>query len=648
MTWPEVSFTVVVVGDIIIDHDILVRRSALLHAEILGKEIPYEVERRYTTVGGAGGSARLLAMINGGDTFLAGFSAPTMWGQAMAETMEGCRTYDNSPRPVKLLCVWTAEGRGAVVSRLVELGSNDAPRERLSRWDDSARFTLPSYKRQALPDWIIRTHRNSPLDGILLADLNRGTVDEEMVSSIANFASEEGLPLVVVPKWISGMYRSVTALALIPNLTEWCQLVKGDEEDMNDLNQHFRQGLGRPDRLAEMAGRSIRNFPGFSYHIITCDSDGLVLIGPVKEGVEIPVSRLAAVEIDRSIKKGAGDVFSAQFLLAYLYHRNVQQKTESEAVHDACRRGTAAAAAHLVADWHRMPTLDEVEQFALRVGELTRVAEGTWPIEIVWDTLGDHISLDEMATSLPGIFTSNEDYRRAIEGIWEHLDAQTGTPEPRGLLIGAPSGDGKSALLDALALASPARDYDGFAKELAPEALAKDLGELAGATVIIDEADKAASYIRTHIHVVEEAIKAGTVFIFAGTGFSQEQSSDPTYAELFNRCKPFFPKRLAERATDVAVILAAKIVELLREAGFKGPEVDVERPTLDAAIRNTVLAKTDRWSGKHLMGYAREIVGDLSQKKRTGRSQQRSVARLSHPSHRDESSPVVRVVAQSS
>jgi bifunctional ADP-heptose synthase (sugar kinase/adenylyltransferase) len=309
------NFRLLVLGDIIVDHDILARKSGRPH-KLVEREIPYQVERRYTTAGGAAIGARFLAMVNEGDTYLAGFSAPSMWSQALSDIMDQSRIYDNCPREVKLLCVWTAEGRGPVVSRLVELDDKGMPDARPIRWDDPGELTWPTYKRQALPDLIERVHRQSPFDGIIINDKDRGTLDEDTVKRVTSLARADNIPVVVDPKWSRDSYRDIEALAFTPNLWEWCWLV---DETANE--DYYKRNLKRPFCLQEIAKKAIVKFPNFRYHIITCDADGVILIGPVGEGIDLPIHHVPAVDIGKGLKQGPGDVFAAQFLAAYLSTR---------------------------------------------------------------------------------------------------------------------------------------------------------------------------------------------------------------------------------------------------------------------------------------------------------------------------------------
>jgi sugar/nucleoside kinase (ribokinase family) len=637
MTLSSLDFRVVVVGDIIIDHDIIVRKSNRRHTNLDG-EMAYEVDRRYTTVGGAGGSARVLAMLNGGETHLAGFSAPTIWAEGVRAILEECRKYDNSPRPIRLLVVWTAEGRGAVVSRLVVLDQKGVPGERPSRWDDASELALPSYRRQALPDLI---KNSGDWDGILLSDLNRGTIDRELVRSIADYAQGKDIPLVIIPKWVASYYRDIEALAIIPNLKEWCELTKRHGEDAHQLEDHFRRTLNRPDRVHEMATRSVVCFPRIKYHIITCDADGVVIVGPILDGKRIAVNRLKALEIQDSVKKGAGDAFTAQFLLAYLELSRVARLAESDAVHGACRRGVAAAAAHLTVDWQRMATVQEVAELVPHVDAVSSAGDVEWPIEAVWGTVGTHINLGERATALPGIVSQDRDFSASMAGIAEHIEQYRDSGSPPGLLIGAPSGDGKSAILRAIATAYAATSYDGCSRGVPSEQLAAELGALSGKVVIIDEADKAHKYIKDNIGLIQRAIESGILFVFAGSGFRPELETDPEYTELYGRCKRVFPKPLAERLGDIVLILAARISARLEHAGLRMPEVQVPKSVFDRTLREAV--SKGAISGKALDQLADQLV-DSYKKNRAQASVHAGSPSLHYSESQDSPIELIRIV----
>jgi hypothetical protein len=631
------NLRLLVVGDIITDHDIFVASHGRPHTNLEGEKA-YEVEQRYTTAGGAAIGARFLAMVNEGNTYLAGFSAPTMWTQALKEIMDQSRIYDNCRRDVKLLCVWTAEGRSPVVSRLVEVDQKGVPHSRPSRWDDSGEVTLPPYKRNALPDLIERVHNESPFDGIIINDLDRGAFDQGTVERIVTLARSSRTPVVVDPKWSAKRYQGVKALALMPNLREWCYLVS---ETLRE--DYYRSNLNRPNCLKEIADKSVRAFRDFRYHIITCDADGVILIGPVGEGPDLPIFRVLPVDVGKPLKQGPGDVFAAQFLAAYVHLTRILKEPDSQAVHEACRWGMAAAAAHLTVDWQRMPNAQEVKEYVGRVVPAREVARAKWPTAIIWDTLGDTIFLEQMTTPLPAIFTFYEDYRKDITDIVAHLDSQLRAPSPQALLIGASAGSGKSTILDGLMKRHDGIRYNALPTRWNLNRLRKDLQDHRDSFVVIDEADKAQKRITRNISVVDQARKSGVALVFAGAGYKPELEKDERYAELYTRCTPKFLSPLTARPCDIPVIIAAHISSALSTSRTTIPSFEIEGATIDHAVSQVMGG--EGWGPRRLVDYASEIVRYFEeQAPPTGTAGRRSAPRLAHPEHLGPSDRTMKVI----
>ena len=580
MTTPRFTYRLLVAGDVTIDHDVLATLSTSPHTNADG-EIVYDSVRRYTTAGGAGITARYLSVTNRGDTYLAAFTAPTLWSSDLREVLDKSALTDRAITPPQLISNFTAEARMPLISRLIEVSRDMTEFTRNTRWDDVGDFTLlHAYKRKALLEGIqsisCGTERGTgSYDGIVLNDLDLGTVDHNLAVGLARLASDTGIPLVIDPKRDYDKYRGVTAFAITPNLQEWYYLIQSTQSRGLRSYTDYRNFLDSPAVLQDIATRSVIMFPDIRYHIITCDKDGIVLIGPVQVGAEVLVRRLETQPLKASAKQGPGDVFAAQFLVSYLESKT--RMPEVDAVKEAGIWGMAAASAHLSATWQSMPSLSEVagQVNTLKAKQIREYAV-EYPSDVYWNRFGPEINLSDFRTAIDGFYTTYNEYGAVFAAIVDHIKTQRESTLPKPLLIGGPSGSGKSGILNELQRIFSGRESfmfnnNGSTLSTDLEALCQEASGSSPATVVvIDEADKAIDVIRNNIRYIDSAKESRVLFVFAGSGFEEELRDDRRFRELYDRCERRFLTSLDNRPGDVLLLLASRLSDELRDSGDNG------------------------------------------------------------------------------
>lgn len=85
-----------IIGDLMIDHTVFVTDPTKPHQRAAGEAI-YEVVRRQNNAGGASNSARILALLNLGTTYLWGILGKTRWG-SFRDILEASNSFDGAPR----------------------------------------------------------------------------------------------------------------------------------------------------------------------------------------------------------------------------------------------------------------------------------------------------------------------------------------------------------------------------------------------------------------------------------------------------------------------------------------------------------------------------------------------------------------------
>jgi hypothetical protein len=88
---------VFIIGDLIVDHDIFVRGRATSSSNSQGTESHLDIIRRQDTAGGAANSARILAILNEGETYLWGVVGKCHWGN-FRTILEGSHAIDGAQK----------------------------------------------------------------------------------------------------------------------------------------------------------------------------------------------------------------------------------------------------------------------------------------------------------------------------------------------------------------------------------------------------------------------------------------------------------------------------------------------------------------------------------------------------------------------
>jgi sugar/nucleoside kinase (ribokinase family) len=591
-----------VLGDLIIDHTVFVTEP-LPHQQKEGEPI-YRVLRRMDTAGGAANTARILAVLNPGQTFLWGLMGESNWG-SFRSILENCQRIDGADSNV--------EFRGAqdethaqmnTITRLFVVEGDPPDYDNLdykARFDDYGHVHVPEGKRHAVKYYLERAHAKFPLDGIIINDYDMNGLTKDLVEDIATFANTQEdtpIPLFVDPQHDRSKYEGIEGTAILPDLLEWCYLV--DEEDPQAAESKWRARLNNGRYLKEMAQLSFRFLGNFRYHIIKCGQWGTVVLAPhPKENHKYAVYRVRP-HLPRKREPppqlGTGDVLTAVFAMEFA---NSDQKTPHDAL-CAFQKANAAVACYHDMPWQHMPSEESVLSAQRKMIAPEMKAEPS--VGMLFLPHDTTVRMSAHATRVPGLFSVDAVFRQKLDDLLDDIINGWDARSLMSIILGAPSGCGKSTLkrqlegslgaryeIKALDYSRPEKinwgNMDSFFQELAKSNSADGTRVL----IMVDEALKRTKDTlgeklkRYGVPMLNTAHAHNIRFLFIDALF---KPGDRT-TELTRRCNPHYLSGLDERPKDIPYIAAGRLFELSADENFTS--IRIEGQFL-LAITNAALA----------------------------------------------------------
>lgn len=367
MRLTDKPINVFVIGDVVLDHAILVRQKRKAYQPV-GTERVFEVKHRLNTAGGAPNCARILAAVGTGMTFLWGAVGRSPWG-TFSDILKDSQNLDAAGNRVIFCGLHDEAASSNTITRVIVV--DEAEKEtHIMRFDDvgHVRMSEPlvNHAWEAITDEH-KTHRNR-IGAILVNDLDMGTITSPLIDKISRFAKDEGIALLVDPKRNIDKYLDVNATAVMPNLSEWCYII-GDP----DATDKWRLALSSHPGLEEMARRSLLRMPNFDHHLIKCDKDGALLLCPNDDNPhEYQVHHFPPHPTDYSPERlkpqlGYGDVMGA--IVALEYAAGSTKEHTGVRITNAFLRANRVVAAYRQKPYCRMPNRTEVEVLAATAGD---------------------------------------------------------------------------------------------------------------------------------------------------------------------------------------------------------------------------------------------------------------------------------------
>jgi bifunctional ADP-heptose synthase (sugar kinase/adenylyltransferase) len=565
---------ILVVGDLYIDHDIFVTELASRGDES-GGELRFNVVRRQDTAGGAANSARILSVLNEGETYLWGVVGSSHWG-TFRGILEKSQAIDGASRPIQLRGIRDESDPPMNTITRILVVNKDQPgivQRQFCRYYDMDHVHLADLKRETVLYHLDRIHEEkTPFHAILINDYGRRALTKSLIESIAAKAKGYRVPLFVDPHHDIARYEGIKADAIMPNIDEWCELV--GESSRRD---YWSQNLNEPEVLRDMAVKSFRHLGNFDYHVIKCGSDGAVLFFPHPEKRHLyALYRMAPVPAKPAgpaAQVGCGDVMSAVFALEFPSEDRTPQN-----VLRAIHRANAAVGCYREMPWHQMPRLADVKKKQARLAQPKPVAQITKGVLFLPQTTS--IDMADCQTEFKGLFSNDQTYKSMLSSFWQDITEEWTPGSLKSLVLGAPPGTGKTTIMNAIKemdLSYGIQSKDLTATERSaglhvwpPAKFREKCRSLQKGRkeqrllIIVDEAlrEPTFTFLKENAPTLLNSAHAeGLRFLFTSAGFTPEMEELPEWREFFRRCRPHYLPSLEERPLDIPYIVAARFFQ---------------------------------------------------------------------------------------
>lgn len=585
-----------VIGDLVIDHTVFVKEPSGYPRGNEGESI-YEVVSRIDTAGGAATCARILAIINKGETILWGMTGESNWG-SFRSILANCHVLDSARCSIEFRGVHDeTQAQMNTITRLILVRGNPPDFDRhtiAARFDDYGHVHVSDDKRESLLHYLERARAKlMKIDAIIINDIDMNCLTPDIIQKIATFANavDPPIPLFIDPKRGRGKYVDIEGTAILPNLAEWCYLVGENDESAAGV---WRRGLDQPEMLEKMAQLSFKHLGNFRYHIITCGESGAVIIAPHPDKSDCyAVYRVQPHKTQRPnppTQLGCGDIMTAVFAMEYAN----SSPRDTKAALKAFGKANAVVACYRDMPWQRMPLPDMIQKaqrWPVKPKLLAEPSKGMLflPKEsAVW--------MLKRETACPNLYTWDKTFSERIESILKDVQEEW-KGQLRSVIIGAPSGSGKTTIIKAIKEISK---QSGIKVEDFPDPKKVNWNDL---NTYFDELSESAAKGRLLV-IADEALKGETAkrlkkygvvmlnaahtrnirFVFLDALFEPGEEA----SEFTSRCAPYYLSGLNERPKDIPLIVAGVVFDRDKARSFNSLRVEGE---FLLAITNATLSK---------------------------------------------------------
>ncbi len=584
---------VFVLGDLVIDHTVYIEDDYQRQATSRDDERIYRVLRRQDTLGGAANCARILAVLNSGHTFLWGIHGHSPWG-TFAQLLAYCLVLDGAESNIEFRGV--LDDTGATmnsISRLIKLDDRDySKRTIVTRFDDYGNLCVSGDRLETSYSYLERETEKHGIDSIVINDFDMGALSARQIQRIADFAEERSIPLFVDPKYTKDKYQAIPGTVLAPNLHEWCILVGGRYPEWRKRVRGRRQ-----EHLTEMAYRSARGFPGFKYHIITCDVDGMIIIGPHPASQHChAIYHIAAQADDNSSSQIAcGDTLIAALAL---YYEHDLSSSSADEFFMAILKANAVAACVQDMKWHQMPTHRAVSQAFTAISEDPINPIASAHDGILYLPADSNVFILDGKTAIHGIVSVNDSFVKTLDAIVRDVSGESERIE-KSIILTAPGGHGKSKILEGLenlansagvSMVNAAPLISGLDADQIPGELKKLINGLDSSggpyVILMDEAmklDFGKFLLTTGIVSLMNRMKNGR-FLFADADFPRHFENIDS--QIMRRCVIYELSGICERPKDIAYIVGSVLLSL--ELPMEAKYVEIESSALITLINSAL------------------------------------------------------------
>jgi bifunctional ADP-heptose synthase (sugar kinase/adenylyltransferase) len=549
-------------GDLVLDHYIPVVEKTRFQPS--GNERGFDGRNRRTICGGAANSARLLAALSRGNTWLWGLSGYSPWGDFVQVLKRG---QAQAASGIQYRGAHNTAAQMNTITRVVRTDEKGV-RHREFRIDDVESVAVTQSQRQdALGHLATELASRTGVDAIIINDLDMGAIDRELVRGICELSEARNVPVFVDPKRDWAKYRDFRVKCATPNLSEWCYIV---DEVLNE--REWRNAVHRGQSLEKMATLCLQYMPRVDCHVIKCDKDGLVVIAPSGPNHrQISIIRPQAPS-DHVLpgQLGAGDILIAAMVLEYITAAHLE---EAHRFIQALEKATSVVSCYLEMDWHQVPSENDIQRFNFTQPQ-AKVLSHAVPAAVLLLPPRREVDLFELSVQGSHLVSIDEPYKAVITELVSFLKESWEEDNVRSAILTGRGGVGKSEISKILKRelaeckvdvadngaelvkkwANVASAKIGVNKSCRPSKTAK------GLLLVIDEAFSTARHLITgengKMLLQELGRNKPTIrFLFIDADYSRH-ATEISQSQFRSRCNLFELPSLASRPHDIPYIFA--------------------------------------------------------------------------------------------
>jgi bifunctional ADP-heptose synthase (sugar kinase/adenylyltransferase) len=554
---------ILVIGDLVLDHTVFIKAAERGKHHVVANEQIYDVLQRLDTAGGAANTARILALLSKGQTFLWGVTGKSNWGnfrdilthsQALDQARSNvvlCGISDDSGAPMNTITRLIQEGSGLQIER------ND----HVARYNDYGHSHAVTDMAASIRTYLAQLNGQHKIGAVIVNDYDMNTLTKDMVRDIASFCKSHSVPLFVDPKHDATKYEHVEGTAILPNLAEWCHLTGQTPEKA----ETWRRNIDDPEQLSRLAHLSFTRLRNFKYHVIKCGEQGTVLVAPhPNKDTRYAVYRIPAPGngADRYYQPGCGDVMTAVFAMLF------GSVDRTDAALAAIEKASSIVAAYRSMPWHRMPGVASIRTEVKPAPK----AKAEPSKAVLFLPTQRMVKLSSVETAVPLVYSADATFRGEVEKFTKALRDRDQTATPRSIILSAPSASGKSSIINALRSTWAdrhgvvavdysqdlrtlnARKFNSTFKALQREHRGRNL------VLIADEAlkDDGTKFLtQSGVPLLNSAHEHNVRFLFIDTLFEE---SPLTSGEFGSRCTTVRLPDLRRRPMDIPYIVASYVL----------------------------------------------------------------------------------------
>jgi bifunctional ADP-heptose synthase (sugar kinase/adenylyltransferase) len=591
-----------VIGDLVVDHSVFVKDdpdTIRIHQSIEGEKI-FEVFKRQDDAGGAANTAKILSTINKGRTFLWGILGKSNWGD-FRSILNNSNDHEVTSFPIELFgSKDETDSQMNTITRIIKIKPEHKKLTHIIRYDDFGNTHITDGNRKSVLEYLNLVKINyGGLDSIIINDLDYGCLTKELVNEISNFAYNNNVPLFIDPKIDISKYHDVHATAILPNLTEWCNLVQ--EKDNQVI---WRNKLNKLDGLAEMAQLSFTYIKNIKYHIIKCDKDGTIIIAPhIYENNKYSVYKIDSLPTKTDTPPdqiGCGDI-----LLGAFAYECSGMELDTKSILFAFSRANVIVKCYRDMPWHRTPNYDTIENEYKIIDKInlpepkTEVSTG----RLFLPKKNTHILSIEYSTVFPDIFSQDINFREKIQEFLNDIIDNSSFNYTKSIILNAPSGTGKTTIIDYLKSSDfkqkyfietidytntfyknliGVKNFDQFFEYISKKAKEKVI-------IIVDEvlkAEKDKILLDFGVVLLNAAHKNNVRFLFVDADFEFKFNSFDR--QFTSRCHMYKLPGIENRLNDIHIIAVAYLFALSKRKGYNFTKISIENEIMLKIINETL------------------------------------------------------------